>query len=171
MLIPVFVSAPSIDNLNADQQTTYDAIVSNLADLGLEARALGKSDYPDEFPLKEVIHLARHCAGAVILGFVQFVAPRGTVKPGAREAKVVEDVSFPTPWNRLEAGILFSLRLSVLVFKEKGISGGIFDEGVTDVFVNKMPTAADLDKRGGGARQVLLKWQARVRGRYYDWEK
>lgn len=170
MLIPVFLSAPSIENLNPEQKTGYDAIVSNLEDFGLEARSLGKSDYPAEFPMKEVIHLARQCSGAVILGFTQFVATSGIVKPGSANERPAANVPFPTPWNQLEAGILFTLKLPVLVFKEKGIAGGVFDEGVTDVFVHKMPNAADLDKKSGSARQVLLKWQAKVRSRYYDWE-
>ena len=29
--------------------------------------------------------------------------------------------------------------LPLLVFKEDGISGGVFDSGVTDVFIHKMP--------------------------------
>src|SRR5437667_6805088 len=49
--------------------------------------------------------------------------------------------SFPTAWNNLEAGILFGLGLPILIFKEDGISGGVFDNGVTDVFIHKMPVA------------------------------
>ena len=166
MKIPVFVSAPTA--LGSDQRRTYDAIIDMLDDLGLEERRLGQSDYPDEAPLKEVIQIARRCAGGVVLGFTQFIATTGIAKPGV-DNKPATNVSFPTPWNQLEAGILFSLKLPVLVFKERGISGGVFDNGVTDLFVHQMPTLADLANKGS-ARQVFLKWQARVRQRYYDWE-
>jgi hypothetical protein len=166
MKIPVFVSAPTA--MNQEQRRIHDAIIETLDDLGLEERRLGQSDYPDEAPLKEVIQIARRCAGGVVLGFTQFIATTGIAKPGIDDTPRT-NVAFPTPWNQLEAGILFSLKLPVLVFKEKDISGGVFDNGVTDVFVNPMPTLANLEKKGS-ARQVFLKWQARVRQRYYDWE-
>ena len=81
------------------------------------------------------------------------------------------NVPLPTPWNHLEAGILFSLRLPVLVFREEGVSGGIFDNGVTDVFIHKMPSVEDFEKKVGSVRQVLMKWQAKVRSHYYEWER
>jgi hypothetical protein len=169
MLIPVFISAPSTENLNPEQKSVYDAIISAIGDVGLEERRLGQSDYPDEAPLKEVIQIARRCSGGIVLGFTQMMVKAGILKPGVQD-KPLSDTPFPTPWNHLEAGILFSLRLPVLVFREQGISGGIFDEGVTDVFIHKMPTVADFEKKGSSVRQVLMKWQARVRSHYYEWE-
>jgi hypothetical protein len=168
MLIPVFISAPSTANLNPEQQDVYRAVVSAIGELGLEERRLGQSDYPDESPLNEVIQIARRCSGGIILGFGQTLVQKGILKPGVLD-KPLLDVPMPTPWNHLEAGILFSLRLPVLVFKEMGISGGIFDEGVTDVFVQKMPSVVDLENRAGPVRQVLMKWQAKVRNNYYEW--
>jgi hypothetical protein len=169
MRIPVFISAPTA--LTAAQGSTYKAILSVLGELGLERRALGRSDYPVELPLKEVMQIARRCSGGVILGFVQFHSKSGIVKPGIRGgAKSVKNVVFPTPWNQLEAGILFSLRLPLLVFKEDGISGGVFDAGVTDVFVHPMPSAGELKSKTSPVREVLLKWQSLVRDHYYNWE-
>ncbi|MCK1383922.1 hypothetical protein [Bradyrhizobium sp. 21] len=169
MLIPVFVSAPSTENLSPEQKLVYDAVIAALDDLGLEERRLGQSDYPDEAPLKEVIQISRRCSGGIVLGFTQTLVQAGIAKPGVRDTPL-SNVPMPTPWNHLEAGILFSLRLPVLVFREPGITGGIFDEGVTDVFVHKMPTVADFGKKRSPVRQVLMKWQAKVRGHYYEWE-
>src|ERR1700761_2855022 len=169
MFIPVFISAPSTENLNPEQKAVYDTFMAALGDLGLEERRLGSSDFPDEAPLKEVIQMARRCSGGVVLGFTQTMIQSGIAKPGVQNKPVI-DVPLPTPWNQLEAGILFALRLPVLVFRDKGIAGGIFDEGVTDVFIHKMPIVADFEKRAGSVRQVLMKWQAKVRSHYYDWE-
>jgi hypothetical protein len=169
MLIPVFISAPSTANLNPGQKSVYDAIVSAIGEIGLEERRLGQSDYPDEAPLKEVIQIARRCSGGIVLGFTQIMVQTGILKPSVQDKPLI-DSPLPTPWNHLEAGILFSLKLPVLVFRKKGISGGIFDEGVTDVFVHKMPTVADVNEKAGSVRQVLMKWQARVRSHYYEWE-
>jgi len=136
----------------------------------LEPRALGRSDYPTFLPLHEVLILARHCSGGIILGFEQFQAEVGTWKRWEKKPKQVEvgkPVSFPTPWNNLEAGILFSLGLPLLVFREEGITGGVFDNGVTDVFVHPIPLPRMSAEKRRSLRAVFLKWQANVRTHYY----
>jgi hypothetical protein len=166
MRIPVFVSCPT--SLSPKQEAARGVILGELKKLGLEGRALGRSDYPTDYPLREVAVIARHCSGGVILGFEQFRTEQGIWKPGSSESKEVTSlVSFPTAWNHLEAGILFSLQLPILVFKDPFVSGGVFDSGVTDVFIHKIPVPPlkPADKKGLGA--VFLKWQAKVREHYY----
>ncbi len=166
--IPVFVSAPTL--LSKPQQTSYKRIVHLLDRENLERRALGRSDYPTEYPLKEVHTIARHCAGGIILGYSQSVAGQLELKPGTRERKIQKNVKFATPWNQLEAGILFSLRLPLMVFREEGITGGVFDNGVTDVFINRLPLGR-INKHD--EEQILFSiqiWVGRVRERYRRWE-
>jgi hypothetical protein len=52
---------------------------------------------------------------------------RATVKPETKEAHTVVGVKQATPWNQLEAGVLYALGLPLLVFREAGIEGGVFD--------------------------------------------
>jgi hypothetical protein len=166
--IPVFVSAPT--KLNKPQQTSYQRIIHLLDRENLERRALGRSDYPTEYPLKEVHTIARHCAGGIILGYSQSVAIRLEVKPGTPERTIKRNVKIPTPWNQLEAGILFSLRLPLMVFREDGITGGVFDNGVTDVFINRLPVGR-INKRD--EEQILYSiqiWVGQVREHYRRWE-
>ena len=164
MKIPIFLSSPT--SLSAPQEASRKVIVDLLKELNLEPRALGRSDYPTELPLREVLVIAKHCAGGIILGFKQFMASGGILKPGTKfEKATVEQVMFPTPWNHLEAGILFSLGRPLMVFKEKGISGGVFDHGVTDVFVNDMPTSGTQKNH---LREAMLKWRDRVGTVYYS---
>ena len=171
MKIPVFVSAPTV--LNADQAASRSILVSFLDELNLEPRALGRSDYPSELPLREVMVIARHCAGGIILGFEQFHATAGTwkrglgTKNGERKLKPKETVSFPTPWNQLEAGILFGLGIPLLIFREEGISGGVFDNGVTDVFIHPTPAPKITAKDRANLKEVFLKWHAKAAARYF----
>ena len=166
MKIPVFVSSPT--SLSQAQRNTRQRIFRFLDDLNLEPRALGQSDYPTLLPLREVLTIARHCSGAVILGFEQIRATSGVVKPGtAKPEQIVKPLSFPTPWNHLEAGILFSMELPMLVFREPGIKGGIFDNGVTDVFIHDMPVSRLSRTEEVALKDVFLKWQAGVRRHYY----
>ncbi len=166
MKIPVFLSSPT--SLSPAQDAKRSMVLRELSRHNLEPRALGRSDYPTELPLREVFLLAKHCSGGVILGFEQFSAPAGIWKRGSSEQrKQTTSVYFPTAWNHLEAGLLYSLGLPLLVFAEDGISGGVFDPGVSDVFVHKMPTQS----MGSGSKKALQavfqKWQASVRTHYY----
>jgi hypothetical protein len=109
------------------------------------------------------------------LGFVQQTAAVVISKPGTSEEKTLPDasskvnyVAYPTAWNHLEAGILFSLKLPILVFREEGISGGVFDNGVTDLFVHRMPTVDECKSKSSSFREVILRWQGRVREAYYE---
>jgi hypothetical protein len=164
--IPVFVSCPT--SLNSEQEASRAAILRQLKRFNLEPRALGRSDYPTEFPLREVLLLARHCSGGLILGFEQHRSLTGVFKPGTAEERPQDGVTrIPTAWNHLEAGILFGLRLPILIFREKGVGGGVFDPGVTDVFIHDMPSATDARARKAALGDVFLKWQASVRDHYY----
>jgi hypothetical protein len=166
MRIPVFVSCPTL--LTTSQNASRELILRELKRQGLEARALGRSDYPTDLPLREISVIAKHCSGGVILGFEQFCATAGTWKRGTTEEKAATgEVLVPSAWNHLEAGILFGLRLPLLVFREKGVTGGIFDTGVSDAFIHPMPVSSMARANKAGLSEVFRKWQARVRERYY----
>jgi hypothetical protein len=172
--IPVFVSAPSA--LNEGQKTSYEYLLDLLERENLERRALGRSDYPSDYPLKEVVMIARRCAGGMILGYAQAEATELVLKPGVpiaageEQARRLKNAKFPTPWNQLEAGILFSLRLPLMVFREEGISGGIFDLGTSDVFINPLPVGKISCEAEEQLIFSLQNWVARVREHYRRWE-
>ena len=168
MRIPVFVSSPT--QLSRDQNSSRDIVIGILGDLQLEPRALGRSDYPKDFPLKEVYAIAKHCHGGVILGFEQFQATAGTWKRGTKNPQKVtrnRPVSFPTPWNQLEGGILFGLRLPLLIFREADVYGGVFDVGTTEVFVHATPPPRPTSAKKNELKEVFLKWHAQVSRHYY----
>lgn len=167
MRIPVFVSCPT--TLNAQQKLARRLIMAQLDKLGLEDRAVGRSDSANENPLREVIVLAKHCSGGVILGFEQIFAKSCTAKRKTPNQKALTDQSFPTSWNHLESGILYSMRLPLIVFRESNVSGGVFDLGASDVFVHDMPKSPLTRAAREDLDSVFLKWQAKVREHYYSW--
>lgn len=165
MLISVFVSCPT--RLNDAQFAVYRLMMGELGHVGLQQRNIGRTDYPHRHPLSEVHTLAKHCSGGLILGFSQFETKNGVWKKGTPDQlKQASPVSFPTPWNHLEAGILFSLRRPLLVFRDKGVSGGVFDNGVTDLFVHQMPVAKPNKSQRKAIREIFAKWAAEVQ-QYY----
>ena len=168
MRIPVFVSAPSPDNLNPQQEQSAAIIQKLVSRYKLEWRALGRSDYPNDLPLKEVLRMVRHCSGGIILGFEQFRATQGEFKPGSANAKpATSAVSFPTPWNQLEAGILFSSGVPMMIFREAGLVGGVFDIGTSEVFIHQMPSKSMNAQALDDLDSVFQNWVARVRTKYY----
>jgi len=169
--IPVFVSCPT--ELNPDQEQKRKVIIDLLDDLQMEARALGKSDYPKSYPLKEVFVIAKHCSGGVILGFEQLVLETGIKKRGTLSEEKIKTggkpIILPTQWNNLEAGILFGLKLPLLIFKEDGVDGGVFDYGITDVFIHTMPPVNPSREKMEELKQVFLIWHGEVSKKYYEY--
>lgn len=166
--IPVFVSCPT--KLSIEQEEKRKVITDILEELQLEPRALGRGDYPKDYPLKEVYIIANHCAGGIILGFEQVYIEKGIKNRNTPKSKEIhEPVLLPTPWNNLEAGILFGLKLPLLIFKEDGIEGGIFDVGISDAFVHEMPPVNPDKDRLNELKQVFLKWFAYVSKKYDDY--
>ena len=163
MKIPVFVSCPAA--LSPSQQGVRDLIEEQLNEVGFEPRTIGRSDYPTDFPLREVLVAARHCSGGVVLGFSQLSVEKGISKAGTSEEGIIAGKAFASPWNQIEAGILFAVRLPLLVFRELGLEGGIFDLGSSDLFLQTMPTSRPLAS-SRELRDVILKWGGKVREHY-----
>jgi Protein of unknown function (DUF4231) len=165
MKIPVFVSCPT--TLSDQQTAVRQLIIQELGAAGLEPRRVAPSDYPTDFPLREVLRAARHCYGGIILGFEQIRLQSGTAKAGTPLVTTISaPTPLPSPWNQLEAGVLFSLDLPIIVFKEAEVSGGVFDAAVNDVLIQPMPTlplSSDDHKAMVGAIQ---QWHDRVQARF-----
>jgi hypothetical protein len=158
--IPVFISCPT--TLTKKQKDIRKFLLDLLDDLNMEPRALGRSDYPKDYPLKEVAIIATRCSGGIILGFEQMRVTKGKIKYGTTSEKNIKnEILLPTPWNQIEAGILFGLKLPLLIFKESGITGGVFDHGITDAFVHTFPDKLDAHKKNE-IKQVIQKWFAEV---------
>ncbi len=172
--MPVFVSCPTL--LSQRQESSKQIVESIFGEYSLAWHALGVNDYPEKWPLHEVIAMARNCSGGLILGFEQLRCKGGVFHPGCAKKlrkEITSSISLPTPWNHIEAGILFTLGLPILIFREPDIarepliSGGVFDDGVTDVFIHEMPTSS-MNKRGIIAvKAVFRRWLSRVHDHYY----
>jgi hypothetical protein len=163
MAVPVFVSAPSA--LSKVQRAVHDDFLNLLHEYGLDPRTLGRSDYAIDTPLREVIALARRCSGGVILGFSQLAVRSAIERPGSEEEREISGRLLATPWNQIEAGVLGALRLPLLVLKEEGVEGGVFDLGSTDLFVHTL-TPASLNREA--LVQVTLRWHSRVLADFYN---
>jgi len=165
--IPIFVSCPSA--LRPDQERSARIILDHVEKNKLQWRALGQPDYSRKLPLTEVIGMIRHCSGGIILGFEQYQANSVIYRRGVKgkEKKPKGPVLFPTPWNHLECGILYSLRLPILAFHEPGIEGGIFDPGIIPDFTHKMPTPRMTKSAKDQLDALFQRWAGEVKNHYH----
>ncbi len=114
-----------------------------LAERGCVARTLGRTDYPNKAPMTAVRELMVACEGVIVLGLRQLEIVDGIVKRGTDEEHRVAGRFDPTPWNQLEAGVAFALDLPLMLIKEVGVEGGVFDVGNTDRFVHQAEMSDD----------------------------
>lgn len=109
--------------------------------------------------MKEIHILAKHCSGGVVLGFPQFETTDGVWKKDIPfEKRQNTLISISTSWNQLESGVLYSLRLPLLVFREVGNSGGVFDNGVTDLFIHEFSKDRSTKEDKKIVEEVIRKW-------------
>lgn len=158
--ISVFVSRPTA--VNVGQRSFCDALVDVLTSEGLQARTLGITDYPGLAPLAEVLALMRQCSGALALGLRQLHVEAGEAKAGSSAAAKVADLYLSTPWNQIEAGMAVALERPLLVAREKGVEGGVFDIGSSDRFIHQVEFGADW-LESPRFRQPFEAWAADVR--------
>ena len=137
----IFVSRPS--TRNSDQEEFLIHLDSILEDRNLRPVIVGQTEYPNVAPIQAVRDRMDDCQGALILGLKQLRVIEGWDKPGTNEEESIGDLHFPTPWNQIEAGMAFMLDLPILIIKEEGVKGGVFDVGNSDRYIHKASMTED----------------------------
>jgi len=155
MKIPVFVSRPN--ELTPDQDAVMDEFFALLDGFALEPRTLQKQTGPEAFLLDEIRTMISQCAGGLIIGFVQEAATN--IDRYNRDP--LPHKSYPTPWNHIEAGLLFASHVPLLVWREPSITGGVFDNGVTGEDVHII--GKDFSRHDETTRSIFSNWQAEIR--------
>lgn len=123
----VFISRPT--RIGEAFERAYVNFNDFLDHEGFVARRLGNTDYSRKAPLQAVIDIMDECCGAIVLGYPQLEF-RHEVRRSTEVREVTAHV-FPTPWNQIEGALAYRTRTPVLVVAYEGVSGGVFDHGVT----------------------------------------
>jgi hypothetical protein len=131
----VFISKPS--TLNPEQAKFWKQMHDLLANRNLVPHTLGESDFSNTAPMNAVVNLMRQCQGVIIIGFRQTFVETGVSKGGSAKEQSIANFFLPTPWNQIEAGMAFALKLPTLILCEKDVRGGVFEIGNTDRFVHQ----------------------------------
>ena len=152
-VIDVFLSRPTW--VDPAFEPGLRGFLARLADLGLNPRSLGSTDYPTRAPLDEVIELLRQCRGAVILGYPQIQVAAGTIKGRVLPGPIL----LSTEWNHIEAGLAYARGLPLLVIHHSGVVRGIFDRGAISSFIYDLDLSDPAWALGERVTGVLRKWR------------
>lgn len=160
----VFVSKPN--TITERQQRFWQQLKTRLEERSLRPRTLGATDYSNATPIGAVKNVMEQCQGAAILGFSQIRVIEGLAKEGTDKQEDLTEHLLPTAWNHIEAGMAFALGLPVLIVKEEGVSGGVFDLGVSDRFIHEVTLPAEEWLRSDAFLQPLNEWVGDVMRRH-----
>jgi hypothetical protein len=155
--------------LTDNQLAVFETLKKTMKQARLFPSTVGRSVLPLQSPLGEVYQLARRCSGGLILGFRQTVASDTVRWPGSKFQKKDEGHSYsPSPWNQLEAGILYSLGVPMLIFAEEGVTGGIFDRGVANHFIHEFSAESFNEESAEKMGMLILDWSRHVINYYME---
>jgi hypothetical protein len=139
----VFLSQPSV--LTVEQQILVDRVAHLVEQREVDVVRLRREGYPASGSLGELRRLMSGCSGLVIVGVRQLTVADGTLRAGTPEEAQVRNITLPTPWSQIEAGMAFALELPVLVVSDHLWDAGVFgirDESsglaVVDLAANSM---------------------------------
>lgn len=159
MPIDIFLGRPSVIPKKFEMQHT--SFERYLLRSGYRPRRLGADQYTMDAPLKGVMNLMKKCRGAIILGYPQYEVTATLSKAEKPEQNVC--AVFPTPWNQIEATLGFKQRIPVLVVAHEGVSGGIFDYGVTGEYVHTTNLSRKDWHKAKSLQGVFHEWEKRIR--------
>lgn len=139
MAIGVFVSAGT--PANDSQRTFRDTIMKAVEITGLSPRFMTERDFDYKNPLRAVRRLMEDCSGAVVIAYrrYRFTSGEELRKDGVHS---IQEVSFPTPWNQIEAAMAYERGIPLLIIAETGLCQHAFLETTGEV----RPFWADPDK-------------------------
>jgi hypothetical protein len=157
--INIFISRPTKIGLGCE--VIYEAFEKFLVSEGFKLRRLGGNDFSRKAPLRAVIGLIDKCGGALVLGYPQIEFYHETKKSTEMQNSV--SYVFPTPWNQIEGALAYSRNSPVLVIAHPGISGGVFDHGITGEGVLHIDLSAPGWFQSEQFRQPFEEWAHDVR--------
>lgn len=139
----VFVSVGG--TATEEQEAFVHAVEQRLRSEGLNPRTVGRNAFGSEAPLKTISELMGNCVGTVVIALERTWFAEGLERRNGPKQKQLRNVSYPTPWNQIEAALSYSRGLPLLVILDKGVqSEGLLEPGY-DWYVQKiLPTPSSL---------------------------
>jgi hypothetical protein len=143
------------------QADFLDALMKLLRACDIEPRVANKTDFFTANPLKEISRIMRECDGAIVVAYERTYFDAGIEKRQSANPTQLTSVSFPTPWNQIEAAMAVALGLPIIVMVEIGLrQEGLLEDGF-DWYIERLKISGDAfaDK---AVRSRIAAWCRRV---------
>ncbi len=128
MSIDIFLSVGRA--ATPQQEKFVEAAQSLLRENGFNPRTVGRTDFASEKPLKTILDVMRKCQGTVVIAFERIRFEHGTELAGGENAAALENISLPTVWNQIEAGMAYALGHPLLAIAESRLRNeGLLEKG------------------------------------------
>ena len=142
-----------------EQEIFVSAIEDYLRENELTPRALGRTDFSSQQPLKFIEEVMRECSGTVVIAFERLHIENAIEFRTGDSEREHSNVKIPSVWNQIEAGMAYVLGHPLLVIMEKGLkSDGILEFGY-DWYVQHV----EIDSKVFEGREFI--------GVFEDWKK
>jgi hypothetical protein len=130
VVIKVFVSAGT--PANESQAAFRDGVLNAIELTGLSPRLMDHKDWDFKNPLRGIRRVMEECYGAVVIAYARYRFETGEElrREGVRS---LQDVSFPTAWNQIEAAMAYERDLPLLVVAQKGLRQDAVFESTSDI--------------------------------------
>ena len=140
MSIDVFLSVGRTST--PEQEKFVEEVQAFLQAQGLNPRTVGRTDFTTDKPLKIILDIMRICRGTVVIAFERIHVTEGIELPGGNQAAALENISLPTVWNQIEAGMAYALGHPLLAIAESRLRDEGFLEKGYDWFVEWVDLSA-----------------------------
>src|SRR5687767_168018 len=155
----IFVSVGT--GLNGQQEAFVSAVEIRLRSLGLVPCTMGRNTFSTDAPLTAIVELMDRCAGAVVIAVERYFFENGHERRGSDRERRLDQASFPTSWNHIEAAMAFGRNLPLLVLVDETLHcDGLLEKG-NDWFVFELaldPAALNSTAFAG----LLEDWRSKV---------
>src|SRR5688500_7981853 len=96
---------------------------------------MGRNTFSTDAPLTAIVELMDRCAGAVVIAVERYFFENGHERRGSDRERRLDQASFPTSWNHIEAAMAFGRNLPLLVLVDETLHcDGLLEKG-NDWFV------------------------------------
>jgi hypothetical protein len=108
---------------------------------GFNPRTVGRNFFDNKSPLKSVTDLMNQCSGTVVIAFERLHIESGEEQRGSSKSIPLADVTLPTAWNQVEAGMAYVLGQPLFVLVEHSLRCDALLQDGNEWYVTKV----DLD--------------------------
>ena len=151
----------------AQQEEFISAVEAHLKSHGCVPQTVGRTNHSLRQPVQAARNLIAQCHGAVVIASERTWIMQAVERRDSPKQKNIENESYPTVWNHMEAAMAYSKQVPILTFVQTGLKR----EGMLSDRLEWMALETDLSPailRTPQFQQIFEEWLRLVRDNAND---